>query len=345
MNETLPFQPSSLLFLLLEWKKEFQAPILFSAWDNCGEELISSIHLYPIIRSLFPPPLSSEQVCRGGGYKRFARDESFEEEQRLLIFQHYNRITSSSSVCEAFQKIASFHHLSSSSKGSWSRTQKPRELPKFISFDDLLNIIKYLCLYDCLSSKEEGTSRSGSSLSSSLPILRGSEFSLTNNEMLVHDEDEKEQRSLSCQEEENILESSEKISALIQKNVLCLLFGEFERVYLEVAGAEGQSTYHKSKERKWKSVVQLFSPSLASSTPSSQLLLAPSHIENASLSCLGKRFSRHEATCTVSYLASTLENVFDISKGNDQTMDFFSFLSLAVETNVAELNWDLQKGG
>lgn len=345
MNGTLPSQPSSLLFLLLEWKKEFQAPILFSAWDNCGEGFISSTHLYPIIRSLFPPPLSPEEACRRGVYQRFAGDEPFEEKLRLLVLQHYSRIISSSSICKAFRNISSFHQLSSFSKGSWSRTQKPRKSLEFFSFDDLINAIDHLCRCDCLSSKEEAASQSGPSLSSSFHILRSSEFSSTDNEMLIHDENEKQRPSLSCQEEENILGSNENILTLIQRNVLCLLFGELERVYMELTAAEGPSTYQKSKEKKWKSVVQLFSPSLVSSSRPSQLLLAPSQLGNASLNCLGKQFSRHEATCTVSYLSSTLEDNFDTSNGSDQTMDFVSFLSSAAEANVAELIYDLQKGG
>eukprot|EP00796_Vickermania_ingenoplastis_P010234 gene10234-7173_t len=51
---------SSLLFQLIQWKKR-QAALLFAAWDAEDEGCIPVLHLRPLLRSLFPPPMEASK--------------------------------------------------------------------------------------------------------------------------------------------------------------------------------------------------------------------------------------------------------------------------------------------
>lgn len=344
MSDPSLVMSSSLVAALLEWKKDFQAPLLFSAWDHHDEGVIDLCHLYPILCSIFPPPLLPDDLASSRYSKRSTHEESAHDAERKVALQHYRKIMSPLRVREAFQ-MASFSSqrqasLSSSRDLMGKRFAKDSERKKVFSMDELIGTLDTLCWYHIVESPERLEGGDGtSSILSSISALPGGEplSRIVDNETPINDEDVEEEVLSSADVKPNIEVENMKNSNIFQKNTLCLLFGELERLYLAYVSIQSRSPFQQSKDRKWKSLTEVFLLAPPTSSRSPQLSVSSSDMENLALQCLGKRFAHHEAFSANSFFSSTLRGRTDTLKVNGVVIDFTQFLSALAGTNIIEL--------
>lgn len=336
MSDATPFLPSTLLLDLLEWKKSFQALLLFSAWDVRGEGVVEVSHLYPIVCSLFPPPLLPRVHNSQNSVKRNNREDSSRDTLRKHALLQYQKMLSPFRVREAFREASLSRELSSSCfhASLYNTTERPRKVHESFCIDDLTNTIDHLFFSEPLQHHKTFALSSTPSMRSSSILFQGNEFSLTENEAPITDEEE----SLCSREETTKTRMDDKRSSKIfLRNALVFLFGDLERMYAECVSAQTQRTSPLSKDSKWKSLSHLFPLRSVSSSRSPILSVNAGGIHDLTAKCVGKEFTHHEATSTCSFFASSLNVELDSLKTQGPMIDFEEFLSSITGSNASAI--------
>lgn len=192
---------SSLLFKLIEWKKH-QAALLFAVWDAQDEGRIAMTHLRPLLRSLFPPPMSNPSPGQ--------RQDTNER-----LRERYNTALS------VFRVRHAFHSANRDSRPRISAISRSCNEPT-LTLLEVHRTIDYLCRYDFIQLREAAALAHVDAIAVNADSLS-------------------ETQLFGCDEEEILPEPPEDIP-LHDCDAFVLLLGDLERVFGECVAVSAPQT-------------------------------------------------------------------------------------------------------